>query len=129
MVQRLSLRQPHNECCYGCLDRRVSAFKIALEEFLHGRFNFSKLNAEDRKAFQEFLDKTVYKQLDISTVDSLYLRMKGTIRERVQINGINRDIIHYGQKRGAFRLHGYYNELNYFVIYKIDAKHKVHKAR
>lgn len=113
----------------GRLDRRRSTFKIALEEFLHGNFNFNKLNAEDRKAFQEFLDKTVYKQLDISTVDSLYLRMKGTIREVAEINGTKRDIVHYGQKRNAFRLYGYYNELNYFVIYKIDAKHKVHKSR
>ena len=71
----------------------------------------------------------MYKQLSISTVDKLYLRMKGTVREKAEINGINRDIVHYGFDRSLFRLHGYFNELNYFVIYKIDPKHKVHKVK
>lgn len=129
MTQKLSLREPYTKNGGERLDRRTSIFKIALENYLHGQFNFSKLDAESRKAFQEFLDKTVYKQLDISTVDKLYLRMKGTVREKATIKGVNRDIVHYGFDRSTFRLHGYYNELNYFVIYKIDPKHKVHKAK
>ena len=128
MAQKLSNNKPVREGG-SRLDRRTATFKIALEDYMHGNFNFSKMNQSGRKDLQTFLDKTVYKQLSISTVDKLYLRMKGTVREKAEINGINRDIVHYGFDRNPFRLHGYFNELDYFVIYKIDPKHKVHRVR
>lgn len=128
MAQKLSNNKPVREGG-SHLDRRTATFKIALEDYMHGSFNFGKMNQSGRKDLQTFLDKTVYKQLSISTVDKLFLRMKGKIRETAQINGINRDIVHYGFDRSPFRLHGYFNELNYFVIYKIDPKHEVHKAK
>lgn len=128
MAQKLSNNKPMREGG-SRLDRRTATFKIALEDYMHGNFNFGKMDSSGRKDLQAFLDKTVYKQLNISTVDRLYLRMKGTIREKAVINGINRDIVHYGFNRSTFRLHGYFNELDYFVIYKIDPKHKVHKVK
>ena len=128
MAQKLSNNKPVREGG-SRLDRRTAAFKIALEDYMHGSFNFGKMDSSGRKDLQTFLDKTVYKQLSISTVDRLYLRMKGTVREKAEINGISRDIVHYGFDRSLFRLHGYFNELNYFVIYKIDPKHKVHRVR
>lgn len=128
MAQKLSNSEPVREGS-SHLDRRTATFKIALEDYMHGNFNFSKMDSSGRKNLQTFLDKTVYKQLSISTVDKLFLRMKGTVREKAEINGIDRDIVHYGFDRSPFRLHGYFNELNYFVIYKIDPKHKVHKAK
>lgn len=128
MAQKLSNNEPVREGS-SHLDRRTATFKIALEDYMHGSFNFGKMDSSGRKNLQTFLDKTVYKQLSISTVDKLFLRMKGKVRETAQINGINRDIVHYGFNRSPFRLHGYFNELNYFVIYKIDPKHEVHKAK
>ena len=128
MAQKLSNSKPVREG-NSHLDRRTATFKIALEDYMHGSFNFGKMDSSGRKNLQTFLDKTVYKQLSISTVDKLFLRMKGKIRETAQINGIDRDIVHYGIDRSPFRLHGYFNELNYFVIYKIDPKHKVHRVR
>lgn len=128
MAQKLSNNKPVREGG-GYLDRRTATFKIALEDYMHGSFNFGKMDSSGRKDLQTFLDKTVYKQLSISTVDKLYLRMKGTVREKAEINGISRDIVHYGFDHSPFRLHGYFNGLDYFVIYKIDPKHKVHRVR
>lgn len=129
MAQKLSINKPARKGGSARLDTRTAVFKIALEDYMHGSFNFSKMDSSGRKDLQTFLDKTVYKQLSISTVDELYLRMKGTVREKAEINGIYRDIVHYGFDRSLFRLHGYFNELNYFVIYKIDPKHKVHRMK
>ena len=44
-----------------------------------------------------------------------------------KIGGIEREVVHYGKDRNPFRVHGYFNNDGYFVIYKIDPSHNVHK--
>lgn len=109
------------------LDKRQVTFKIALENDLHNDYSFRQLKGDSIKNFQRFLDETVYKGLTITQVDSLYLRTKGPVKESCEINGEKRDIVHYGKDRNPLRVHGYFNEKNYFVIYKIDPKHNVHR--
>ena len=102
-------------------------FKIALECKLHNNYCFKKLKQSEIKGFHIFLEETVYKNLTITQVDKLYLRTKGDVLEEVEIDGEKRTIVHYGKDRKPFMVFGYYNYEGYFVIYRIDPKHNVHK--
>ncbi|ULG71162.1 MAG6450 family protein [Macrococcus brunensis] len=80
----------------------------------------------------KFLSATVYKDLTITQVDSLYLRTKGKVKEKVSydLNDPKNqlDLLHYGFDRDKFRLFGYYDEKAYFNITRIDIDHKSHKS-
>lgn len=102
-------------------------FKVALEDNIDKKYCFSKLKENHIKTFQRFLDQTVYKQLTISETDNLFLRTKGNKKCMQKIGGIEREVVHYGKDRNPFRVHGYFNNDGYFVIYKIDPGHNVHK--
>ncbi len=95
-------------------------FKIAICEQLDNNFCFKHLKSGDLKAFHSFIDETVGKQLTISEVDKLFLRTRGSVKQ--EVNG--KEVIHYGKDRKPFRVFGYYNSDSYFVITRIDPKHK-----
>lgn len=102
-------------------------FKVCIQEPLHQKYCFKKLKKESLHAFEQFIGETVGKNLTISDVDNLFLRKKGPVKNKEIIQGIEREVVHYGKDRNPFRLHGYYNEDGYFVLHKIDPKHNVHK--
>lgn len=108
------------------LDKRAVSFKVAFEDDLHNDYCFKQLKGGAVKSFQNFLDETVYRGLTITQVDSLYLRTKGPVKEKCKVKGVERELVHYGKDRKPFRIHGYFNDKGYFVIYKIDPKHNVH---
>ncbi|WP_338343013.1 MULTISPECIES: MAG6450 family protein [Fructobacillus] len=103
-------------------------FKLSLSLSLHRDYCFKKLNKDELKKLDQFVSETVDKGLTITQVDTLFLRNKGPIKARETIKGVKREIIHYGKDRDSFRLHGFYDDNGYFVLYKIDPKHKVHKG-
>ncbi|MGY3725035.1 hypothetical protein SAMN05421767_1064 [Granulicatella balaenopterae] len=121
------LTRTNNESRKGSplTNRNEVPFKIALTGELANGFEFIDLNKS--KPFHDFIKKTVYKNLTVSKVENLFLRTKGKVKETEFVHGEERDIIHFGENKKAFRIFGYYNQDGYFVIYKIDPKHKTHK--
>ena len=103
---------------------RQNPFRIAFEEPLENGFELKDADNEAIKRFHRFLVETVYKNLTISEVDKLYLRKRG-MNQSEKHNG--RDVFHYGKDRNPFRIFGTYNLDGYFVVFKIDGKHKTHK--
>jgi hypothetical protein len=101
-------------------------FKMSIEHSLDNRYDFKKLDSSSLKSLHNFIENTVGKNLTISKVEALFLRTRGDVFSDETINGSERSIIHFGKDRDPFRIHGYYNNF-YFVICKIDPKHKVHK--
>lgn len=104
-------------------------FKYCIASALPKHFCFSALKKGDGfRLMDKFLGDTVDKNLTISQMETLYLRTKGVVKTKEIINGIERDVMHFGRDNTTFRIHGYYNEDSYFVITKIDPNHKVHKG-
>lgn len=109
------------------LDTRKSIkFKVAITDKLDNNYCFKTLNSNHIKSFHRFLNDTVNKGLSISQVDDLYKRKKGP-KEEIKIKGSKFELIHLGKDLKSFRIFGYYNPDNYFVVTKIDPKHKTHK--
>lgn len=102
-------------------------FMICISEPLDNKFNFKKLNPEAIKSFQRFVDKTVGENLTISKVEQLYLRTKGKPKRIEMVNGVKREIYHFGKDMNPFRIFGYYKVDGYFNITKIDPNHKFDK--
>ena len=127
MGRKLTDKTTHDEPPAVRLTKPKVSFKIALESKIDKGYCFSKLKEKHLKDFQNFLDQTVYKNLTISEVDKLFLRTKGKVKSVQKICGVKRDVVHYGKDKKPFRIHGYYNDDGYFVIYKIDPSHSVHK--
>lgn len=100
---------------------------IALE--LHSKYNFSCMSKNGLKDLDKFIEETVGKRLTISEVDKLFLRTKGQIKYSEKIDGIEREVIHYGKNRKPFRIFGFYNEVGHFVVYRIDCNHNFHKCK
>ncbi|MBR1628235.1 MAG: hypothetical protein IJ679_03070 [Lachnospiraceae bacterium] len=101
-------------------------FLISIEDKLDNGFEFKDADQADIKELHRFIAETVYKGLTITEVDKLYLRKRG-LGKSMQMNRDGKEIIHYGKPRSKFRLFGYYNEKTYFVICRIDGKHKTHE--
>lgn len=101
-------------------------FKVAFEDGLKNNYCFKHLDKNGSKSFQSFIDSTLGRS--ISEVESQFLRTKGTPKETIQINGIDYELIHFGKDRKKFRVFGYYNSDNYFVIKMLDPKHKYHSS-
>lgn len=102
-------------------------FRMAISGSLNGKYSIKNLKEGDIKHFHKFIEETVGKELTITQVDKLFLRTKGKISEKEDVHGRKREIIHYGKDRNPFRIFGYYDDNGYFVIYKIDPKHRIHK--
>lgn len=107
--------------------RRKIPFKISIEESLDNKYCFKKLKGNSIQEFHRFIEATVGKGLSITEVENMYLRTRGKVKETIKVNGIERDVIHFGKNRNPFRIFGYYNQ-DYFVLNKIDPTHKVHKS-
>lgn len=107
------------------LNKKSIKFKVAITDQLDNRYCFKLLNNTHIKSFHRFLDETVNKGLSISDVDKLYRRTKGP-KESIKVHNQKFELIHLGKDQKPFRIFGYYNPDNYFVITKIDPKHKVH---
>ncbi|MGY3775825.1 MAG6450 family protein [Helcococcus sueciensis] len=101
-------------------------FKIAIEEKLDNGYDFKKMKQEHIKSFHNFLEETIYKELTITKVEKLFLRTKGKFKNSRRFNGKEVEEIHLGKDRDPFRIFGYYKS-DYFVITRIDPKHKTHK--
>ncbi|MFP5493681.1 MAG6450 family protein [Parvimonas sp. G1641] len=100
-------------------------FKILLNQQLENKFGFDKLNCSNgNREFHNFLNDTLNKGLSISEVDNLFKRTRGK-SESIMIEGQERELIHYGKDRKAFRIFGYYDN-EYFILTKIDTNHKTH---
>lgn len=106
--------------------RKDIKFQIAITDQLEKDFCFKHLKGNHLKSFQRFLNETVNKRLSISQVDDMYLRKKGS-GETKEVNNKKFNLIHYGKDQKSFRIFGYYNPDDYFVITRIDPKHKTHK--
>lgn len=106
-------------------EHRNKPFMISIEGSIENNYSFKKLKKENLSELEEFLSKTVYKNLNISDVDKLFLRTPDKT-DTVICHGAERQIQHYGKNGSAFRIHGYYHH-SHFVITRIDPKHKVHK--
>lgn len=101
-------------------------FRIAIEDRIKRGFNFKDMAKNHNREFQRFIDDTVGKGLTITQVDQMFKRNRGPVK-RIEIEGETREEVHYGKDRNAFRVFGYYNNEGYFVLSKIDPKHKTHK--
>lgn len=108
------------------IQRKSILFKISIEQQLDNKFCFKDLRNEQIKIFHSFIEDTVNKNLTISQVDDLYKRKKGP-KESIEINGTKFELIHLGKKDTPQRIFGYYNQ-GYFVLTKLDLKHKTHKV-
>ena len=103
-------------------------FRMSIERKLDNKYDFGDMKQKGIKDFHRFIQNTVGKGLSISEVDSLYLRKRGLSKTLIKqtIDGIERDIFHYGQDRQPFRIFGFYGD-EHFVITKIDCNHATNK--
>nr|DAX92868.1 MAG TPA: hypothetical protein [Caudoviricetes sp.] len=100
-------------------------FKILLNKQLENNFGFDKLHCSNgNREFHNFLNDTLNKGLSISEVDERFRRTRGK-PESIVVEGQERELIHYGKDRKAFRIFGYYDN-EYFILTKIDTNHKTH---
>lgn len=106
------------------LDKPKLPFKIAIDDCLENGYSFGKIKRQGLKDFDKFIKETIGKNLTISQVDESFLRIKGPVKSKEKIHGIEREVVHYGKDRKPFRMHGYYNENGYFVLTHIDPEHK-----
>jgi hypothetical protein len=109
-------------------NRKDKKFKFAITGSLDNGFCFKKLKQNEIAEFHKFIDNILSKQLTITEVDKIFLRTKGEIISKEDVFGKKRDIQHYGKDNTKFRIHGYFNNDDYFVIYQIDPKHKKHNG-
>lgn len=106
------------------LKGKQAKFKLTFSEKLDNGFELKDMDNSTIKEFHRFVSDTIYKSLSISDVENLYLRDKDSNLDEGSI----RNSIHLGKDRNKFRLFGYYNTDGYFVINRIDGKHKTHKS-
>jgi hypothetical protein len=101
---------------------------MSIEKKLDNKYDFGDMKQKGIKDFHRFIQNTVGKSLSISDVDSLYLRKRGLSKTLVRqtIDGVERDIFHYGQDRQPFRIYGFYGD-EHFVITKIDCNHSTNR--
>lgn len=109
-------------------NRKDKKFKFAITGSLDNGFCFKKLKQNEIIEFHKFIENILSKQLSITEVDKLFLRTRGPVTSKEDVFGKKRDIQHYGKINTKFRIHGYFNNDDYFVIYQIDPKHKKHKG-
>lgn len=92
-------------------------FKILLEEKLYNNYDFTVLkDKENMKSFQDFLYKLIGKSW--TDVEKLYRRID---YKNDKHNG--EQIIHFGEDRKKFRLHGIKRDNKYFILLRIDPNH------
>lgn len=127
LSQKLTKSNKPNRKGIPLTKRRKIPFKISIEESLDNKYCFKKLKGNSIQEFHKFIEATIGKGLSITEVETMYLRTKGTVKETIKVNGIERDVIHFGKDRNPFRIFGYYNQ-DYFVLNKIDPTHKVHRS-
>lgn len=104
-------------------------FRIAIASELENGYELKDMTAEHVKEFHRFIQDTVYKGLTISEVDKLYLRKQGLGSAPPVKYKNSIELLHYGKARKAFRIYGYYNADNYFVVCRIDGGHKTHQMK
>ncbi|SRX64188.1 MAG6450 family protein [Mycoplasma mycoides] len=103
-------------------------FKIAIVHKLDNGFDFKSLTIEGIKEFHNFINEILNKKMTISQVENLYMRKTSnpfnnrTVDQQIEIREI-----HLGKNRQPFRLFGYFNDDNYFVLTKIDPNHNFHE--
>ena len=106
------------------LARDGEQFKLTISEKIDNGYEIKELDSSAAKEFHQFVSDTVYKKLTVSQVESLYMRSKDSLLDE----GSVRNSVHLGKDGKKFRLFGYYNLEGYFVITRIDGKHKTHKS-
>ena len=105
------------------LQKNEEEFRIAIEEKLENGFEIKDMDKSDVDNLHRFINETVGKRMSISQVDHRYLRKKDS-----NLNDAGgKNIIHYGHDGSTFRVFGYYNNAGYFVLTRIDGKHKTHR--
>lgn len=126
MLEKLTNPKKSSHQFNGKLARvQGNVFKIAISRQLDNNFCFKDLDRSGLKGFHNFIDETIGKGLTISQVDKMFKRTQGPV-EKININGQDFDLMHYGKDQKPFRLFGYYLD-GFFHIVKIDPKHKTHK--
>jgi len=105
--------------------KRLQPFKLALESKLDRQFDFKKLKTQDIREFDRFLTKTIGRRLTVTEVETLFLRTTGPhgAKHFEQVNGIAQIVFHFSNGTRDFRVHGYYNQLGYLVVIRIDPHH------
>ena len=109
------------------LPRHRQIFRVALEVKLDNGYEIKDMTQEHVKELHRFISDTVYKGLTILEVDELYLRKEGLSDAPALKYKGDIELVHYGKARNAFRIYGYYNADNYFVICRIDGSHQTHR--
>ena len=100
-------------------------FKLSVARSLDNNYTFGKMKQKSIKDFHAFIENTIGKKLTISQVDALYLRKRGLKKEDItqRIDGVDREVMHYGRDRHPFRIFGFYDR-DHFVLTRIDCNHK-----
>ncbi|QVK05587.1 MAG6450 family protein [Mycoplasma mycoides] len=102
-------------------------FKIAIIHELDKGFDFKSLSVSGLKNFHNLIHDILSKKLTIAEVEKLYMRTHSKPLEKRWTNEqLEVREIHLGKNRNPFRLFGYLNKDNYFVLTKIDPNHEFH---
>ena len=108
------------------LSRLDKPFRIAFEVKLDNGFELKDMTMKHLAEFHRFLADTVYKGLTIAEVDRLFLRKEG-LSNAPAVTSNSMELVHYGKASNSFRIFGYYNFDDYFVICRIDGSHQTHR--
>ncbi|MCE6115499.1 MAG6450 family protein [Mycoplasmopsis agalactiae] len=104
-------------------------FRFAIVHKLDNGFDFKSLNAAELGKFHNFINEIFKRKMTISDVEKNYMRKhaKPLANRRMEAQDIEVNEIHLGKDNNSFRIFGYLNKDNYFVLTKIDPKHRYHK--
>lgn len=102
-------------------------FRIAIDHQLENGYQFKDMKQSNIKDFNRFVNETVGKKLSISETESMFRRNRGP-KESINIDGITKEIVHFGKDRTTFRIFGYYDDKDYFCIHRVDPNHTVHRS-
>ncbi|WP_432784107.1 MAG6450 family protein [Mycoplasmopsis bovis] len=100
-------------------------FKFAIVNKLGNGYDFKSLDLDGLKKFNNFVNDILEKKMTISQVEKTYMRkrFKPLVKRHIEEQDMDVREIHLGKDQQKFRLFGYFNENNYFVLTKIDSKH------
>ncbi len=104
-------------------------FKFAIVNKLDNGYDFKSLDLDGLKKFNNFVNDILEKKMTISQVEKTYMRkrFKPLVKRHIKEQDMDVKEIHLGKDQQKFRLFGYFNENNYFVLTKIDSKHDFNK--
>lgn|GEM_PF-1591029 len=107
-------------------ENSIATFKVVFAGKAQRNYDFKDCDMQQWHQFGEFIDATVGKK--ITEVNERYKRNPDRSDKVKDPLGDTYKIEHY-EVNNQSRIHGYFINRGYFIVTRLDPKHKVHKRK